>query len=146
MLAARTSRTVYPVMAECFGQRIAASSSSTPVQIDMILNQQELWKHLDGDVVLLRELTVLFVDNYPAYLQAIRRALRQQDCAAVIAGALTIKGMVSNFGATEALEAAARLETLGHQGALPQAAETYLVLDHALERLDHALQELSTAC
>lgn len=142
MLVAPASCPVYPVIAERCEARLAATHSSTPGQLDLVLNQQELWKHLDGDIALLRELTDLFVHNYPIYLQAIRQAIRQRQGAALVESALTMKGMVGNLGATEALQVATRLEELGQQGEFYQAAEAYLILDHTLMRLVKALSRL----
>lgn len=142
-LAASASHPVYPAIAELLGTPMAMTDSSTPVHIHMVLDVQRLWEHLGGDTNLLCELTDLFVRNYPLYLQAIRQALLQRNRVARLEGALTVKGMVSNFGATEALEAATQLETFGQQENLHQAAETYLTLDRTLRRLANALRRLS---
>jgi HPt (histidine-containing phosphotransfer) domain-containing protein len=138
MLAAPVSGSMYPALAE----RFAALSLATPQQTTRVLNQQELWQHLDHDVALLQELTALFVHHYPLYLHTIRHAIRQHDSAALVMGALTVKGMVGNLRAIEALQVVSYLEELGQQGEFRQAARTALLLDRTLARLAQALGRL----
>ena len=52
----------------------------------------------------------------------------------------TVKGAVGNFASPPAIEAAQRLEIMGKEGRLENAAEVFAELEGTIEKLKHALQ------
>jgi HPt (histidine-containing phosphotransfer) domain-containing protein len=95
-----------------------------------------------GDEDLLREITAIFVEEYPQLLQEIEAAIRDRSAVRLERAAHTLKGSVSNFGAQAATEAAYRLETLGRQGKLEQAEEALPDLLSEFVQLESALHQL----
>ena len=78
-----------------------------------IIDLAELLARVENDRGLMRELLLIFKDEFPGHLQALRDAVDSMDGDRVTAEAHTLKGMLSNLAATSAADAAARLEQLG---------------------------------
>ena len=89
-------------------------------------------ERVGGDVELLREIAVLFLDDCPRALAEIREALEHSDPVKLENAAHALKGSVANFGAHSAVDTAFRLEQMGRSGELSAGAETLRVLEHAL--------------
>ena len=96
------------------------------------LDRQLALSRVGGDVELLQEIAVLFVEDCPRALAEIRDAIEREDSAKLENAAHALKGSVANFGAQNAVEAAFRLEQMGRAGQLGEAAETLRALEHAL--------------
>jgi PAS domain S-box-containing protein len=75
----------------------------------------ELLARVDNDRELLRDLLMIFKDEFPRHLLALREAVEAKDGKRVAAVAHTMKGMLSNLAATQAAATAARLEQMGRQ-------------------------------
>jgi CheY-like chemotaxis protein len=97
---------------------------------------------LDGDEALLAEVAELFLSDCPRRLETIRTALAGGDGATLTQAAHALKGAVRYLGATEAAEAAQRLELTATEGNLAAAAETLRALEREIDRLTPALAEL----
>jgi len=69
-----------------------------------------------GDAELLKELTALFIDDYPRQLRLIEAAVSANDCRTAEREAHGLKGAVANFGANGAMEAARLLEMAAREG------------------------------
>jgi|SRR6266436_988597 HPt (histidine-containing phosphotransfer) domain-containing protein len=78
-----------------------------------IVNVAELLARVDNDAKLLRELIAIFKIDFPRHLFALREAIGQGNLKNVQKSGHTLRGMLSNLGATRAAAAAARLEQLG---------------------------------
>ena len=100
-------------------------------------------ERLGGDEELLREVARLFLGEYPTLMAEIRNAARKNDHDALQRAAHSMKGSVSNFGADGVYQAAFALERLGRQGDLASINDCIERLDHALETIRPALEELS---
>lgn len=96
------------------------------------LDRQLALSRVGGDLELLREIAVLFVDECPRALAEIHAALAGDDAAKLENAAHALKGSVANFGASAAVAAALRLEHMGRTRQLGEAAETVRALEHAL--------------
>jgi HPt (histidine-containing phosphotransfer) domain-containing protein len=77
----------------------------------------ELLSRLDNDRELLRELLVIFKEDFPRHHEALREAVARGDLKATKVVSHTLKGMLSNLAVTEAAAAAAKLEQLAGSGA-----------------------------
>ena len=104
-------------------------SSSLP---EASLDRQLALSRVGGDLELLREIAVLFLDECPRALLEIHQALLREDAAKLENAAHSLKGSVANFGASAAVAAALRLEQMGRAQQLVEAPEALRVLEHAL--------------
>jgi PAS domain S-box-containing protein len=95
-----------------------------------------------GDQELLREVAALCIESAPEHLSQIQAAIAGRDCRALERAAHTLKGMVSNFGARAAQEAALSLEMMGRRQDLTCVEDAFATLELELRRLAEALRPL----
>jgi two-component system sensor histidine kinase/response regulator len=106
------------------------------------LDREVALTRVGGDLELLKEIAVLFLENYQEWLGELRQATAQGDAQMVERTAHGLKGSVANFGARKAVEAALTLENLGRGRNLTGAAESLAALEAALETLRGDLESL----
>jgi len=104
-------------------------SSSVP---EFSLDRQLALSRVGGDLELLREIAVLFLDECPRALLEIHQAVAGEDAVKLENAAHSLKGSVANFGASAAVEAAFRLEQMGRARQLAEAPEVLRALEQAL--------------
>ncbi len=104
-------------------------SSSVP---EPSLDRQLALSRVGGDVELLREIAVLFLDECPRALLEIQQAVAGEDAAKLENAAHSLKGSVANFGASAAVVAAFRLEQMGRAQQLVEAPQALRALEQAL--------------
>jgi HPt (histidine-containing phosphotransfer) domain-containing protein len=78
-----------------------------------MLDLTQLLERVENDRELVRDLLLIFKEEFPIHLRALRAAVDSMDGEKVAAEAHTMKGMLSNLAANSAAGAAARLEQLG---------------------------------
>jgi HPt (histidine-containing phosphotransfer) domain-containing protein len=110
--------------------------------MDDVLDKAELLDRVDQDMEFLAETMEMFNEDGPQLLSEIRDAVRRQDASALAGAAHTFKGMVSNFCAKRAVDAALALEMMGRSGDLTGAADALSTLEREAEQLKSALAEL----
>jgi HPt (histidine-containing phosphotransfer) domain-containing protein len=96
-------------------------------------------RRLGGDRALALEVMRMFVEDCPQRMAAIRRAVAEQDAAGLQVAAHTLKGSAGYLSAAMVVEAAARLEHIGREGDLGEAAAALEQLETAVTRLVPAL-------
>jgi len=96
-------------------------------------------EYVCGDLELLREISGMFIDEYPSLIARIKIAIDSSDHKSVGFAAHTLKGVISNFGAPRAFELAATLEIMGDKGRMSGAEAAVAHLDQELEKLASAL-------
>jgi HPt (histidine-containing phosphotransfer) domain-containing protein len=106
------------------------------------LDREVALARVGGDLELLKEIAVLFLENYQVWLAEIRQATELGDAQAVERTAHGLKGSVANFGARKAVEASLSLESLGRSRDLTGATESLAALELALETLRGDLESL----
>lgn len=118
---------------------MSADCKSTFEGIDraMILDR------VGGDEDLLREITVIFLEEYPSLILEIESAVTCVDAKRLERAAHSLKGSVANFGARGATQAAYRLETLGRRGELAEVGPAFEDLVAEFLRLQPALEDLA---
>jgi two-component system, sensor histidine kinase and response regulator len=87
-------------------------------------NLDELLARVENDRELLRELVVIFKDDFPSQMSALRRAIAQADLKTAERSSHTLKGMFLSLAAARAAASANRLEQLARArdtAALPSA-------------------------
>ncbi len=106
------------------------------------LDREAALARVGGDDELLKEIAILFLDNYQAWLAELRQAAASKDADGVQRTAHGLKGSVANFGAQDAVDAAVKLESLGRSGDLTGVSESLGALEAALETLRGDLESL----
>jgi PAS domain S-box-containing protein len=90
---------------------------------------------------LMRELIDIFDEESGGLLERIDRAAEEGDSGAVQDAAHTLKGMLGNYGSSDALEKAAQLTLLAREGDLDRARVKLGELRKLMARLGSALLE-----
>ncbi|MFZ0964868.1 MAG: response regulator [Terriglobia bacterium] len=96
-----------------------------------------------GNVELLKEMVALFLKELPELLTNLRQAITAGNAHAIERAAHKLKGSVGNFSPHPAYEAARKLEVLGRDGSLSEAAPVYAELEKEIERLKSGMATLS---
>jgi signal transduction histidine kinase/DNA-binding response OmpR family regulator len=104
-----------------------------------ILDRALLLVHVSRDQDLLARIVRIFLEDSPKMLDEIRDAVNRRDAAALARGAHRIKGELGVLAARAAFEAALRLEKMGRQGSVDEAALALASLERELERLEPEL-------
>ncbi len=107
-----------------------------------VFDRAALLDYVESDRELLARILERFRDKRPQLLAKIQEAIAHDDGTALEFSAHTLKGVVGNFFAKAAWDAAFRLEMLGHEGKLQEAHRAYAVLEREIERLKLALEAL----
>jgi HPt (histidine-containing phosphotransfer) domain-containing protein len=105
-----------------------------------VLDESALEILINGDQEFLAELVTIFVADYPALLASVREAIISKDAQALSKSAHALKGSVSNFSARGAMHAALRLEVMGRNNDLKDAAEACEGLETELKKLQKTLE------
>lgn len=103
-------------------------AGKTMLQDDAVtprFDKSQALARVGDDEDLLKEITVLFLDDLSNMLAAIERAIQAGDASATERASHSLKGCVSNFGAAEAHAAAFALEKMGRARDLHDARQGY---------------------
>ncbi len=76
------------------------------------VNLDELLARVDNDHELLRDLVVIFKDDFPRQMSVLHRAIAESDLKTTERVSHTLKGMFLSLAASRAVTAATRLEQL----------------------------------
>lgn len=106
------------------------------------LDHEVALARVGGDPELLKEIAVLFLENYQIWLAELREAAAKGDPDAVQRTAHGLKGSVANFGARDAVEASLKIENLCRNHDLTGLPESLASLEAALETLRGDLESL----
>ena len=96
---------------------------------------KELLERVEHDRELLRDLLMIFREEFPRQLLALREAVEAKDGNRIAVAAHTLKGMLLNLAATQAAATAARLEQMGRQGEASGLAEVFAVFESDARKL-----------
>jgi HPt (histidine-containing phosphotransfer) domain-containing protein len=110
------------------------------------VDMPELLSRVDNDRELLRDLVMIFKEDFPRHMEALRKAVAGPDLKAAKMVGHTLKGMLSNLAVTRASALAGHLEQLaGGAGsdALPDAlAEFEREVDGLLPEMEAHAEEV----
>jgi HPt (histidine-containing phosphotransfer) domain-containing protein len=95
--------------------------------------------YVGGDRALLDELLVIFAEDAPVRMDAIRKAIAGGDAQELTREAHTLKGALKILGAAAAAGLALELETLGREGDMSRARNAGAALQRAMDRLTQEL-------
>ena len=99
------------------------------------LDKSQILDQVGGDKDLLKEVVALFLDDCPKLIEQMREAIQESNPEGLQMAAHTLKGSVSNFGATLAVQAALDLETMGKAGDIGGAAGALIILEKEIDRV-----------
>jgi two-component system, sensor histidine kinase and response regulator len=91
--------------------------------------------HVDGDMQLLAELAVLFLQDYPRLLGEMRSSISNTDSSTLERAAHTLKGRLAFFGIQKAREQALGLETIARANNLARAAQVFAEIETEMESI-----------
>ena len=94
--------------------------------VSAAINKETLLKAFDGDWNFLKEVVDVFLSDYPRLLDDLRRAHKESDSDTLMRAAHSLKGIMKNFQAEPAAEAAFELEKKGKENnfdGVPDAIE-----------------------
>jgi HPt (histidine-containing phosphotransfer) domain-containing protein len=109
---------------------------------DTVFDRAVALSRVGGDEELLKEIAVLFLEDYPKSLIELHLAIEAGDARRVERTAHGLKGSVSNFGARPAVDAAMELETLGREQEMAEVEPVLRTLEQALAALRPELESL----
>ena len=99
------------------------------------MNLDAAMEVVGGDEQLLRDAVAVFVgQDFPEQIKKMRQSLAQQDGQGLRAAAHTVKGAARSFGGVAFGDTAQRLEDMGRNGQLADAAETVEELETESKR------------
>src|SRR5262249_40826454 len=93
-----------------------------------LIDPAALLDHFDGDIDLLREITETFLAHCPELVREIGRATAARDAESLRCAAHSLKGSVANFGASQVVDVAFRLEQMGISNSLEGVEAAYAEL------------------
>lgn len=105
------------------------------------IDWQETLQCVQGDRQILDTLIEAVLEEAPAMLQAVRRAVRDLDAKSLRVAAHTLKGAVRYFGARAVFDQAFALEQMGRDGTLEGAEPLVESLSRDLEQVLKELGE-----
>jgi two-component system sensor histidine kinase/response regulator len=117
-----------------------AATPSQPPAVDAQWDWSVALATVQGSEELLHEILEAFLEETPRQLSSIEQALAKSDAVLLRRAAHTIKGAVRYFGANKAFDLALRLEALGQNGELSQAAVVAEELAQELARITPLFQ------
>jgi signal transduction histidine kinase/CheY-like chemotaxis protein/HPt (histidine-containing phosphotransfer) domain-containing protein len=109
------------------------------------LDFKQMLERLGGDEKLLHEVIEIFVDQAPAHMEILRRALAQGDAELTEKTAHSIKGELGYLGLTDVTQKARELEELGRRHNLAEAARVFVSLEPEISAIVAAMREPRSA-
>jgi len=103
------------------------------------LNLAVVLDRVGGDTGLLREITQIFLEEYPALMGEVRAAVKEANSTRLERAAHSLKGSVSNFGADSVTSAAYALEVIGRTRQMESAPDALVRLETGFRQLHPAL-------
>jgi two-component system sensor histidine kinase/response regulator len=121
------------------------TSVGTPLDYPVVgpaIDRDLALSRVGGDADLLKEIAQLFLEDYPRALADLQAAVACGDARRIERAAHGLKGAVSHFGATMAVQAACTIEELGRTQRLAEVKGLVEELEKALAALRPELQSL----
>lgn len=101
----------------------------------MVYNRELALDRVGGDEELLDEIVGLYLDEYPALLTEIQKAVQIGDAPSLYRSAHTLKGSLGTLGAEAAHQRALDLELSGRSAQLAEAPTMLTDLENLLRLL-----------
>lgn len=105
-----------------------------------VLNCRAALERLEHDPELFQDLLGFFFSDTPKYMADLRSAVESRNPDLLRRAAHSLKGLISNFDAQDAAGTAFRLETMGRNRAMDDAAAAYEQIVRQLADVQRLLQ------
>ena len=105
-----------------------------------VLDRDTALARVGGDADLLREIGLLFLQEYPREITELRTAVGQRDAHRIERRAHSLKGSIATFGSGLAFETAFALERQGRAGDLTDVEENLDRFESVASRLCTEIQ------
>ena len=109
-----------------------------------LINMKELLEIMDDDKELIKECFNEFINDASNMLERIKNAIESGDAAGLDSSAHKIKGSLRYLAAEKASGLAYGLETMGKNGNLDKAGETFQSLESECEKLKKVMAGYET--
>ena len=109
-----------------------------------VIDFDAMQTQLGGDEELIGEVIAIFLEDYPARLQAIDAAIQRANAADIRAAAHALKGGASNLCAASVVKQAGALESAAASGDVVSSSDRFNALSAEVERLAQLLREFQT--
>ena len=106
------------------------------------IDQELLLKAFDGDWSFLEEVVEVFLSDYPRLMDELRKASKEKDGDLLMRSAHSLKGMLKNFQADSAAEAAFELEIKGKSEDFDGVQENIEALEDRMTEVDKMLRDM----
>jgi signal transduction histidine kinase/CheY-like chemotaxis protein/HPt (histidine-containing phosphotransfer) domain-containing protein len=123
-----------------------SSDDDNMIDIDRVLDRRAVLSQFGGDLELLQRVVALFLEDGRALMCSIRDSIAGRDSYALEHAAHRLKGSVANFFASAAVDAALRLEVIGHARDFAGAILALTILEREMQELEPALIALGGEC
>jgi CheY-like chemotaxis protein len=114
-----------------------------PTPANLIFDRNAVLKQLGDDHALLAEIAELFLADLPCWLDKMQQAMREDDTAALIDTAHTLKGALGGLCARAGMSAAFELEQAGKTEEPATMHGAYQLLEKELNQLVPLLSALA---
>ena len=111
--------------------------------MNTVTNKDLLLERFAEHPDLLGELAAIFLEDGPIRLSAIRAGVERRDAGALEAAAHALRGSAANFEATQAVDAALKLELMGGSGDLTGVDAAWADLQRVMGKLNLELGALA---
>jgi HPt (histidine-containing phosphotransfer) domain-containing protein len=118
---------------------VSPRETHTNGRADPTLDRTMFLARVGGNVELLKEILQLFRGECPRLLEEFHQAVSHRNAERVQQTAHTLKGSLGLLSASDASEAALRLEELGVGGDLAEVDNAFTSLRHRIGLLDLAI-------
>ena len=116
----------------------SSTTGSDPSSIPM--DVRDALSRLGNDHELLSDIIGIFLEDSPALLEKIRRAVMGNDPTALQRAAHSLKGLAATLSAEDVAAASRRLELMGASNCLSDAVTAVTQLETLLSELSSAAQ------
>lgn len=113
-----------------------------PIQVTESIGLESAVRRLRGDHQLLTELAECYLEDYPALLAELSKALSAADFATAARAAHNLKGLASNFDAVNTPRLAANCQQLAHDQNTAELANLLPLLERSTHQLASQLETL----
>ncbi len=122
-----------------------SETSRTNADASSIVDYENAMNRLGGDRKLFLEFVAFLCEDGPELMKKIQLAIENSDCDQLEQYSHALKGLVSNFGASECVRNALAIEKAGRTQDLDGIDKSYerLVISH--QTLQHELKSFSQA-
>jgi two-component system sensor histidine kinase/response regulator len=138
-----TKQTLLKTIASLVRPTLASENAIANGATQTMFSRGRLLANLEGDTALLDHVTNLFMQDTPVYVDAIRKAITQQDGVALEKSAHVLLSSLAIFGAHRARNITMELKVTGQLQNFEDASERFLELENETDRIYASMADRS---